>query len=76
MPKYEFWVWGTLTGVTGVLLFIQTVVIFVFSLPYVRRRLTRAFWITHKSYVFFYALNLLHGSARLIQVRLMWPLIS
>ena len=68
LPKYDFWVWGTLTGVTGVFLFIQTVVIFVFSLPLVRRRLSRAFWITHKSYPLFYAFNLLHGSARLVQV--------
>lgn len=68
LPGYHHWVWSTATGVTGVLLWVQTVVISFFSLPSIRRRLFVAFWLTHNLYPIFYALLLLHGASRLVQV--------
>nr|CAD7458660.1 unnamed protein product [Timema tahoe] len=67
IPKFHYWCWQTITGVTGILLTLLTALIFVFSLPVARKRLYNAFWITHSLYPLFYILMVLHGTGRLIQ---------
>nr|CAD7401821.1 unnamed protein product [Timema poppensis] len=67
IPKFHYWCWQTITGVTGILLTLLTALIFVFSLPVARQRLYNAFWITHSLYPLFYILMVLHGTGRLIQ---------
>ncbi|KAF4527481.1 hypothetical protein B566_EDAN014119 [Ephemera danica] len=39
LPKFHYWCWETLTGVTGVALATLTALIFTFSLPYTRSTL-------------------------------------
>lgn len=52
-------------GITGILLFIIMVIIFVFAHPTIRQKAYKFFWSTHSLYVLFYALCLIHGLARL-----------
>ncbi|XP_063244326.1 dual oxidase-like isoform X2 [Bacillus rossius redtenbacheri] len=67
LPKFSYWCWETITGVTGILLTLLTALIFTFSLPVARRELYNAFWIIHSLYPVFYILMVLHGAGRLIQ---------
>ncbi|XP_059487238.1 dual oxidase 2-like [Neocloeon triangulifer] len=67
IPKFHYWCWQTLTGVTGILLVIVGALIYIFAIPYSRRHLHNWFWNTHNLYPIFYALIVLHGSARLVQ---------
>lgn len=64
-PGITFWLFQSITGVTGVLLFIVMVIIFVFAHPIIRKRAYNYFWLTHCLYVVLYALCLVHGLARL-----------
>lgn len=68
LPKFHYWCWGTMTGITGVLLTIVTGVIFICSLPMVRKAFYSWFSFVHSLYPVFYILMVLHGSGRLIQV--------
>ncbi|PNF15893.1 Dual oxidase 2 [Cryptotermes secundus] len=67
IPKFHYWCWQTITGVTGILLTLLTALMFIFALPLARRRLYNAFWYTHSLYPVFYLLMILHGAGRLIQ---------
>jgi dual oxidase len=58
-----------MTGVTGMFLVSLTALIYIFATPYARRHLHDWFWFTHACYPIFYALIILHGAARLVQVR-------
>ena len=40
---------------------------YVFSMPFVRLNLFRAFWITHSLYIFLYIFLIMHGLGRLVQ---------
>ncbi|XP_077298120.1 dual oxidase [Arctopsyche grandis] len=64
-PGITYWLFQTITGLTGVLLFIIMVIIFVFAHPTIRKRAYNYFWRAHSLYVFLYALSLIHGLARL-----------
>ena len=55
------------SGLTGVLLTIQLFMIYIFATQYARRHSFRSFWITHNSYIIFFALMFLHGIGRLVQ---------
>ena len=68
IPKFHYWCWQTITGVTGILLTLLTALIFIFALPSARQQLYNAFWFTHSLYPVFYLLMILHGAGRLIQV--------
>jgi dual oxidase len=57
-----------MTGVTGMFLVSLTALIYIFATPYARRHLHDWFWFTHACYPIFYALIILHGAARLVQV--------
>lgn len=54
-------------GVTGYLLVLVIITLYIFAVPYARRYLFRTFWITHHLYVALYILLILHGSGRLVQ---------
>ena len=67
LPKFSYWLFLTMTGFSGFMASIITVIIFVFATQYARRYTYRAFWVTHHWYVIFYILTFLHGSGRLVQ---------
>ncbi|KAL1517076.1 hypothetical protein ABEB36_000887 [Hypothenemus hampei] len=71
-PGISFWLFQTITGVTGVLLFIIMCVIIVFAHPTIRKKAYKFFWFTHSLYVVFYALCLIHGLARLTGAPRFW----
>ncbi|XP_075237286.1 dual oxidase isoform X2 [Lycorma delicatula] len=64
-PGISFWLFQTITGITGVLLFITMVIIFVFAHPLIRKKAYKFFWSTHSLYIVLYLLCLIHGLARL-----------
>ncbi|XP_070539712.1 dual oxidase 1-like isoform X2 [Ptychodera flava] len=66
LPKFQYWLFNTTTGVTGVMLVVVMVILMVFALPITRRYVYNAFWITHKLYIPMYILTILHGSGRLV----------
>ncbi|EFN70161.1 Dual oxidase [Camponotus floridanus] len=67
LPKFHYWCWGTMTGITGIFLTIITGLIFVCSLPMVRKSFYNWFSFIHSLYPIFYILMILHGSGRLVQ---------
>ncbi|XP_036145613.1 dual oxidase 2 [Monomorium pharaonis] len=67
LPKFHYWCWGTITGITGVLLTILTGLIFICSLSMVRKLFYNWFSFVHSLYPVFYILMVLHGSGRLVQ---------
>ncbi|XP_035660527.1 dual oxidase 1-like isoform X2 [Branchiostoma floridae] len=66
-PKWYWWAFQTMAGVTGVLLLLVVSIIYVFATGYARRRAFSAFWATHQLYIVMFILTVLHGSGRLIQ---------
>ncbi|XP_060535964.1 dual oxidase isoform X2 [Cylas formicarius] len=71
-PGITFWLFQTVTGLTGVLLFVVMCVIIVFAHPTVRKKAYKFFWFTHSLYVALYALCLVHGLARLTGAPRFW----
>ena len=55
----------SIAGITGILLFIIMMIIFIFSHPIIRQKAYKFFWKTHSLYILLYALSLVHGLARL-----------
>ncbi|XP_066960375.1 dual oxidase 2-like [Macrobrachium rosenbergii] len=66
LPKFHYWCWETITGITGVFLTVQTAIIYAFAYK-MRRHFFIWFWITHNTYPLFYFLLILHGCGRLVQ---------
>ncbi|XP_016945189.3 dual oxidase [Drosophila suzukii] len=64
-PDITFWLFQTVTGTTGVLLFIIMCIIFVFAHPTIRKKAYNFFWNMHTLYIGLYLLSLIHGLARL-----------
>ncbi|XP_063236450.1 dual oxidase [Bacillus rossius redtenbacheri] len=71
-PGITFWLFQTITGLTGVLLFVVMVIIFVFAHPLIRKKAYKFFWSAHSLYVVLYALCLVHGLARLTGAPRFW----
>lgn len=71
-PGITFWLFQTITGATGVLLFVIMCLIFVFAHPLVRKKAYNFFWITHSLYILLYVLCLVHGLARLTGAPRFW----
>ncbi|XP_072392840.1 dual oxidase [Diabrotica undecimpunctata] len=71
-PGFTFWLFQTITGVTGVLLFIIMCIIIVFAHPTIRKKAYKFFWFTHSLYIVFYILCLIHGLARLTGAPRFW----
>nr|AXN93677.1 dual oxidase 1 [Scylla paramamosain] len=71
-PTVGYWLFQTLTGLTGVVLFIIMCIIFIFAHPVIRRKAYKFFWSTHQLYILLYILSLLHGLARLTGAPRFW----
>lgn len=69
LPSISYWFFGTITGITGILLVAVMSIIYVFSAPAVMKRAYHAFRITHLLNVLLYALTILHGLPKLLDVR-------
>ncbi|KAH0503295.1 Dual oxidase 2 [Microtus ochrogaster] len=67
-PKYYWWFFETVPGMTGVLLLLVLAIMYVFASHHFRRHSFRGFWLTHHLYVVLYALLIIHGSYALIQL--------
>nr|XP_060611324.1 dual oxidase 2 [Anolis sagrei ordinatus] len=66
-PKYYWWFFETVPGMTGVLLLVILAIMYVFATHHFRRISFQGFWITHHLYVLLYILVIIHGSYALIQ---------
>lgn len=64
-PTFFYWIFKTVTGSTGLMLWILCAIVYVFAQQKVRQRAYSIFWSTHKLYYLIYALTLLHGSSKL-----------
>lgn len=64
-PDITFWLFQTVTGITGVMLFVIMCLIFVFAHPTIRKKAYKFFWNIHSLYILLYILCLIHGLARL-----------
>lgn len=71
-PTITYWLFQTLTGLTGVLLFVVMIIIFVFAHPVIRKKAYNFFWMTHSLYVVLYILSILHGLGRLTASPAFW----
>ncbi|XP_071446049.1 dual oxidase [Hetaerina americana] len=71
-PTINYWLFQTVTGITGVLLFTIMCIIFVFAHPIIRKKAYKFFWMTHSLYVALYVLSLIHGLARLTGAPRFW----
>eukprot|EP00117_Sycon_ciliatum_P014232 scpid13674/ scgid14577/ Dual oxidase 1; Large NOX 1; Long NOX 1; NADPH thyroid oxidase 1; Thyroid oxidase 1 len=68
LPKFQYWMFGTLTGMTGFLLTLVVATMYIFALPVVRQYLYFVFWKIHQLYVVLYILLILHGTGKLVQL--------
>ncbi|VDN40281.1 unnamed protein product [Gongylonema pulchrum] len=66
MPSISYWLYGTITGITGILLVAIMSIIYVFSAPAVMKQAYHAFKITHLLNILLYALTILHGLPKLL----------
>ena len=71
-PDISYWLFKTMTGLTGLILYCIMVIIFIFSLPSIRKKAYKFFWLSHQLYVFLYFLCLVHGLARITQAPKFW----
>ncbi|CAH1797386.1 unnamed protein product [Owenia fusiformis] len=67
LPKFHYWCWQTVTGVTGVLVTLLVIMIYVFATQYARRNAFKVFWFIHNLYPVMYILMFMHGSGMLVQ---------
>lgn len=71
-PTISYWLFETVTGITGVLLFTIMVIIFTFAHPTIRKNAYKFFFSAHKLYIALYILCLIHGLARLTGAPRFW----
>jgi len=71
-PDIGYWFFQTLTGTTGILLWITMMCIFIFAHPMVRKKAFNFFWMVHQLYVLLYFLSILHGLQRITSAPLFW----
>ncbi|XP_062858438.1 dual oxidase 1 [Trichomycterus rosablanca] len=66
-PRWTYWFFGTVPGLTGIILLFILAFMYVFASHYFRRISFRGFWITHYFYLLIYTLTVIHGSFALLQ---------
>ncbi|XP_078495922.1 dual oxidase 2 [Ciona intestinalis] len=67
IPTFVFWLFQTITGITGVILTLAIIVMYVFASNYARRMIFNWFRWTHKfGYLSLYFFSFVHGSGMLI----------
>jgi len=71
-PDIAYWLFQTLTGLTGVVLWITMCSIFIFAHPRVRARAYPFFWKVHQFYVLLYFLCIIHGLQRITAAPFFW----
>ncbi|XP_023209588.1 dual oxidase-like isoform X1 [Centruroides sculpturatus] len=64
-PTITFWLFQTITGITGIILFAIVCIIFIFAHPRIRQKAYSYFWTTHSLYILLFILSLIHGLAKL-----------
>lgn len=67
-PTFSYWIFGTITGLTGVLLVLVVSIIFIFAHPRIRQKAYSYFWTTHSLYIAMYILMFIHGLAKITGV--------
>ena len=71
-PTFTYWLFETMTGITGVMLFVVMVIIFVFAHPVIRKKAYNYFWKAHSLYIALYILSIIHGLGRLTAQPTFW----
>uniref|UniRef100_A0AC35U9C9 NAD(P)H oxidase (H2O2-forming) n=1 Tax=Rhabditophanes sp. KR3021 TaxID=114890 RepID=A0AC35U9C9_9BILA len=71
-PSISYWFFGTITGLTGILIVIFMCIIYIFAIPSFMRQNYNAFRFTHWLNIIFYALTLLHGLPKLLDKPSFW----
>ncbi|XP_064597557.1 LOW QUALITY PROTEIN: dual oxidase-like [Liolophura sinensis] len=66
-PAFHWWLFGNMTGFTGVLLTVVICIIYVFATQTARRYIFGAFWLTHKLILPLYIMAILHGASVIVQ---------
>ncbi|XP_069121720.1 dual oxidase-like [Argopecten irradians] len=64
---FVFWLFGNMTGFTGVLLVVIICIIYVFATQTARKLIFNGFWLTHKLIALLYILTILHGASLIVQ---------
>nr|XP_015923608.1 dual oxidase isoform X2 [Parasteatoda tepidariorum] len=64
-PTICYWLFQTVTGATGMLLYVVICIIFTFAHSSIREKAYKYFWLTHSLYVVLYILLLIHGLAKI-----------
>ena len=67
-PSVGYWLYGTVTGITGILLVACMSVIYIFAVPPIVRSAYHAFRITHMLNIALYVLTVAHGLPKLLDV--------
>ncbi|KRX26639.1 Dual oxidase 1 [Trichinella nelsoni] len=75
-PSISYWLYGTVTGVTGILLVLVMSVMYVFSLPSIINSAYHAFRVTHLLNFLLYALTIIHGLQKLLTQPSFWYYIT
>ncbi|XP_013772431.1 dual oxidase-like [Limulus polyphemus] len=71
-PTITYWLFQTITGITGILLFAIICIIFIFAHPLIRQKAYKYFWCTHTLYILVYILCVMHGLAKLTGAPRFW----
>ncbi|CAL1286456.1 unnamed protein product [Larinioides sclopetarius] len=71
-PTISYWLFQTVTGVSGILLYAIVCVMFIFAHPRIRQKAYKYFWSTHSLYVLLYLLCLVHGLAKITGTPRFW----
>ncbi|CAG2108202.1 unnamed protein product, partial [Medioppia subpectinata] len=71
-PTFSFWIFGTVTGLSGIVLFIIVCVIFIFAHPKIRQKAYSYFWTAHSLYYWLFIFSLIHGLAKLTGTPRFW----
>ena len=70
-PTFSFWVFSTITGLTGIILYALVCLIYIFAHQTIRKKAYNFFWSTHSLYTLLYVFSFLHGLAKLTGVKLL-----
>lgn len=71
-PNFPYFLFKTLAGITGVILYTMCCIIFIFSTSNVRQKAYNYFWMAHQFYILLFLLALLHGLQRLTSEPNFW----
>jgi len=67
-PSITYWFFGTVTGITGILLVVVMSVMYVFAAPSIINNAYHAFRVTHLLNILLYTLAIAHGLPKLLDV--------